>query len=130
LDETRETQSIRLGATLAPRKWLSFPPGFIPPCIPIASDKCKSGKAWVHEIKHDGYRLIARRNGDRVRLYTRRGYVWTDRSPCIVDALRAQRRDRGNSGAFVGQPIETCLAVGFAIGQCHTIDKRCRSWYE
>jgi hypothetical protein len=29
---------------------------------PDASDRCKSGPDWVHEIKHDGYRLIARRN--------------------------------------------------------------------
>ena len=42
-------------------------------------------------IKHDGYRLIARRNGDRVRLYTRRGYIWTDPYPRIVDALRSLR---------------------------------------
>jgi hypothetical protein len=37
-------------------------------------------------IKHDGYRLIARRNGDRVRLYTRRGYNWADRYPRILEA--------------------------------------------
>jgi ATP-dependent DNA ligase len=30
----------------------------------------------VHEVKHDGYRLMARRRGDRVRLYTRRGYAF------------------------------------------------------
>jgi hypothetical protein len=68
-----------------------LPPGFIAPCLPIASDKCKSGPAWVHEIKHDGYRLIARRNGDRVRLYTRRGFNWADCYPRIVDALRSLR---------------------------------------
>jgi ATP-dependent DNA ligase len=45
----------------------------------------------VHEIKHDGYRLIARRTGDRVRLYTRRGYNWADRYPRIVDALLSLR---------------------------------------
>ena len=45
----------------------------------------------MHEIKHDGYRLIARRTGDRVKLYTRRGYIWTDRYPCIVDALLSLR---------------------------------------
>jgi hypothetical protein len=64
-----------------------LPPGFIPPCLPTASDRCKSGPDWVHEIKHDGYRLIARRNGDRVRLYTRRGYNWADRYPRILEAL-------------------------------------------
>jgi len=38
-----------------------------------------SAPGWVHEIKHDGYRLIVRRDGDRVRLYTRRGYNWSGR---------------------------------------------------
>jgi hypothetical protein len=65
------------------------PPGFIPPCLPIPSGRCKSGPEWVHKIKHDGYRLIVRRTGDRVRLYTRRGYIWTDRYPRIVEALRS-----------------------------------------
>jgi hypothetical protein len=27
-----------------------------------------SGAAWLHEIKHDGFRVIARKNGERVRL--------------------------------------------------------------
>jgi bifunctional non-homologous end joining protein LigD len=68
-----------------------LPPGFIAPCLPTPAEHCKSGPAWVHEIKHDGYRLIARRTGDRMRLYTRRGYIWTDRYPRIVDALRSLR---------------------------------------
>jgi hypothetical protein len=40
----------------------------------------------VHEIKHDGYRLIVRREGATVRLFTRRGYDWTDRYPAIAAA--------------------------------------------
>jgi bifunctional non-homologous end joining protein LigD len=36
--------------------------------------KPPSGPDWVHEIKHDGYRLIARRDGKAVRLFTRRGH--------------------------------------------------------
>jgi bifunctional non-homologous end joining protein LigD len=68
-----------------------LPPGFIPPCLPTASEHCKSGPAWVREIKHDGYRLIARRTEDRVRLYTRRGFNWADRYPRILDALRSVR---------------------------------------
>jgi bifunctional non-homologous end joining protein LigD len=66
-----------------------LPPGFIAPCLPTAAERCKSGPAWVHEIKHDGYRLIARRTDDRVRLYTRRGFNWADRYPRIVEALRS-----------------------------------------
>jgi bifunctional non-homologous end joining protein LigD len=49
------------------------------------------GSAWVHEIKHDGYRLIARRDGNRVRLYTRRGYDWSGKYPWIVEALQSLR---------------------------------------
>ena len=66
-----------------------LPPGFIAPCLPTASDRCKSGPEWVHEIKHDGYRLIARRSDDRVRLYTRRGFNWVDRYPRIIEALHS-----------------------------------------
>jgi bifunctional non-homologous end joining protein LigD len=40
----------------------------------------------VHEIKHDGYRLIVRRDGPAVRLFTRRGHDWTNRYPAIVAA--------------------------------------------
>jgi hypothetical protein len=55
----------------------------LPRCLPSSSLKPPSGSAWVHEIKHDGYRLIARRDGKRVRLFTRRGYDWSgSRCPC------------------------------------------------
>jgi ATP-dependent DNA ligase len=40
----------------------------------------------VHEIKHDGYRLMVRRTSAGVRIRTRRGYDWTDRFPLIVEA--------------------------------------------
>jgi bifunctional non-homologous end joining protein LigD len=46
---------------------------------------------WVHEIKHDGYRLIVRKKDDRVRLFTRRGYDWTDRYPLIREAVASLR---------------------------------------
>ena len=42
--------------------------GFIDPCMPTLAAKAPSGPGWVHEIKHDGYRLIVRRDGDTVRL--------------------------------------------------------------
>jgi hypothetical protein len=55
-----------------------FPPALY---LPSPSRKPPSGSEWVHEIKHDGYRLIARRDGKRVRLFTRRGYNWSVKFP-------------------------------------------------
>ena len=67
------------------------PPGFIEPCLPTLGHAVPSGSQWVHEIKHDGYRFICRREGDRVRVFSRGGYDWTDRVPLIVKALAALR---------------------------------------
>ena len=63
-----------------------MPPGFIAPCLPSKTARPPSGPSWVHEIKHDGYRLIVRREGARVRCYTRNGHDWADRFPGIVAA--------------------------------------------
>jgi bifunctional non-homologous end joining protein LigD len=52
---------------------------FVPPCIPTRATKPPAGPDWVHEIKHDGYRLQVRRDGDVVRLITRLGYGWSAR---------------------------------------------------
>jgi ATP-dependent DNA ligase len=65
--------------------------GFVDPCIPTLAAKPPSGPDWVHEIKHDGYRLIVRRDGKAVRLFTRRGHNWTDRYPAIA-AVAAKMR--------------------------------------
>ena len=64
---------------------------FISPCLPSPCQKAPSGREWVHEIKHDGHRLIARRDGNRVRLFTRRGYDWSRKHPWIVDSLLSLR---------------------------------------
>jgi len=65
--------------------------GFVDPCIPSRAPKPPSGPGWVHEIKHDGYRLIVRREGTVVRLFTRRGHDWTDRYPAIAAAAAKLR---------------------------------------
>jgi ATP-dependent DNA ligase len=43
--------------------------GFVPPCLPTKASQPPSGDTWVHEIKHDGFRVIARKDGERVRLF-------------------------------------------------------------
>ena len=48
------------------------------PCISTRGTKVPAGPDWIHEIKHGGYRL--QRDGARVRLFTRNGYDWSDRT--------------------------------------------------
>ena len=60
---------------------------FIEPCLPSPADKPPSGSNWIHEIKHDGYRLMARRDPVGIRLLTRRGNDWSDRFPLVVEAV-------------------------------------------
>jgi bifunctional non-homologous end joining protein LigD len=64
-------------------------PGFIEPCQPVPAPRPPSGPDWLHEIKHDGYRMIVRRDGGGIRLITRGGHDWTDRYPGIVAAVNA-----------------------------------------
>ena len=65
----------------------------------------------MHEIKHDGYRLIVRRDGNTVRLFTRRGYDWTDRYPAIA---RAAAKLRGKSFTLDGEAT-VCGPDGIAV---------------
>jgi bifunctional non-homologous end joining protein LigD len=62
------------------------------PCIPTRGTQVPAGPEWLHEIKHDGYRLIVQREGSRVRLFTRNGNDWTARYPLIVQAALKNRR--------------------------------------
>ena len=57
--------------------------------LSVMASRPPSGADWVHEIKHDGYRMIVRRDGPTVRLYSRNAYDWTRRLPTI--ALAAER---------------------------------------
>ena len=43
-------------------------PGFIAPALPTVARNVPEGALWVHEIKHDGYRLLVRKRGDQVRV--------------------------------------------------------------
>jgi len=60
------------------------PNGFIAPCLPNPAANPPAGDGWIHEIKLDGFRCLARRDGAGVRLLTRRGIDWTTRYPAIT----------------------------------------------
>ena len=76
--------------------------GFIEPCLPSPAEKPPSGPGWVHEIKHDGYRLMARRDPVGIRLLTRNGYDWSPRYPLIVEAVNHLK-------------VRSCLIDGEAV---------------
>ena len=61
--------------------------GIIEPCLPSPAKVPPSGLGWIHEIKHDGFRIIARRDSAGVRLITRNGNDFTSRFPLAVDAV-------------------------------------------
>jgi ATP-dependent DNA ligase len=69
----------------------TLPAGFIAPCLPTKTTTLPSGSEWLHEIKHDGFRIIARKDSDRVRLYSRPGNDITRRFPLIVETLARLR---------------------------------------
>jgi hypothetical protein len=63
-----------------------LPAGFVIPAQPVVASRPPSGPDWVHEIKHDGYRLIVRRDGPVVRLYSRNAIDLTTRLSAIAAA--------------------------------------------
>src|SRR3974377_795467 len=61
----------------------------IEPCLPSPANRPPSGDGWIHEIKHDGFRIMARREGAGVRLLTRNGYDFAHRFPVAAAAIAA-----------------------------------------
>jgi bifunctional non-homologous end joining protein LigD len=76
--------------------------GFIEPCLPSPAKVPPSGPDWIHEIKHDGFRIMARRDAAGVRLITRNGNDFTRRFPLAAAAVAAL-------------PARSCLLDGEAI---------------
>jgi hypothetical protein len=76
--------------------------GAIEPCLPSPAKAPPSGPGWLHEIKHDGFRLIVRRDAAGVRLITRKGNDLTYRFPFIALAVAKL-------------PVRSCLIDGEAI---------------
>ena len=71
------------------RKRIRGTSGHIDPCLPSPAERPPSGDGWIHEIKHDGFRIMARRDGAGVRLITRHGNDFTSRFPLAAAAVTA-----------------------------------------
>ncbi|MGL3107049.1 ATP-dependent DNA ligase [Bradyrhizobium sp. BR 1432] len=61
-------------------------------CLATAGKQVPSGPDWIHEVKHDGYRMLVIREDKRVRLLSRNGSDWTKRYPWIADAALKNRQ--------------------------------------
>jgi len=72
------------------------------PCLPQLAKAPPAGGGWLHEIKHDGFRIVARREAASVRLITRNGYDFSKRFPLILAAVEAL-------------PARSCVVDGEAI---------------
>ena len=61
------------------------------PWLPTAGKVVPSTPSWLYEVKYDGYRLIVAREGNRVRLFTRKGHDWSGRYPSILESALKNR---------------------------------------
>jgi hypothetical protein len=65
----------------SPARWRRFPPpGFVRPCEPTLTDRPPAGPGWLHEVKHDGFRILVRKLSERAKVWRRRGADFTDLS--------------------------------------------------
>jgi bifunctional non-homologous end joining protein LigD len=76
--------------------------GIVEPCLPSPAKAPPSGLGWLHEIKHDGFRILARHNAAGIRLITRAGNDFSSRFPFIARTIAKL-------------PVRSCLIDGEAI---------------
>jgi ATP-dependent DNA ligase len=82
------------------------PAGFIQPVGPLLTTTPRHGPEWVHEIKHDGYRLLALKDAGRVVLWSRCATDYSATFSRIAEAVRSLPVDRVllDDEAFVIRP--------------------------
>ncbi len=77
-------------ALVLPKAKEAAPPsGPFEPQLAKLGDAPPQGDQWVHEIKWDGYRILATVADGAVRLWSRNALEWTDKIPEIRDAVAA-----------------------------------------
>lgn len=107
------------------RKGSAFPDQLAPQLASLV-DSPPAGD-WLYEIKFDGYRIMARLQGDEVRLITRNGHDWSDRMPLQLKALKGLKlNDSWLDGEVVmlneqGLPDFQALQNAFETGRSKDI---------
>lgn len=72
-----------------PRGGAILPLGFIVPCQPKLVDKVPLGPEWIHEFKYDGFRLMNRKAGGKVQIWTRPGNERSKDFTAVREAIAA-----------------------------------------
>jgi bifunctional non-homologous end joining protein LigD len=83
--ETRKSDVRKSGA----------PPPFRPVQLATLVDHVPPGAGWLHEMKHDGYRVLLAFGGGRARAYTRSGLDWSAKFPTLTAAAAGLKARTG-----------------------------------
>ena len=62
-------------------------PAFIEPQLATLVESAPDGDAWIHEMKYDGYRMLCRKDGEKVRIFSRNGNDWTAKFPALATSI-------------------------------------------
>ena len=89
MKKARPTKRKATPATALPpaAKKAKLPLALAPQLATLVDAPPKSGE-WAYEVKFDGYRVVARLEGDDVRLFTRNGHDWSAKLPALRDEIR------------------------------------------
>ena len=103
-------------------------------CLPTGAAAVPDHPVWLHEVEYDGYSLRLDREANRVRLFTRNGYDWTDRRPWIVEAALKNRHKRfviDGEAVILGvggiSNFNPCTHAGMTRKSSSTASTACRS---
>jgi bifunctional non-homologous end joining protein LigD len=81
-------ESVKRAPKVTKRATRAALPQFVTPQLATLVAKPPKSGDWVYEVKHDGYRMLARCTKDEVRLFTRSGRDWTERLPHLARELQ------------------------------------------
>ena len=83
----------------------------VDPCFPSVAHRPPSGPGWLHEIKHDGFRMMLCRDATAARIITRNGDDWSQRFPLMLQAAKAL----GASSYVIDGEAVACDENGLAV---------------
>ena len=82
-----------------------MPLKFVRPCIPTTAKAIPQGDAWLHEPKLDGYRFQIVKDGERLRLFSRRAFA-----ACLRDRWRTRLPTRARAPDFPSSALRSVIS--------------------